>query len=1455
MNGDRLLKVIVLSMVLSWVPMTSAMSLDGSSERYGAGMDIPATRSDGPIWMMSGTEDIYVASTSIVLGESAEGAGYLLGELLWKGDIDGDGIADIGMTAPEAPGRDGAQVAGKIYFFKGEQVFGQDTIDLDDAQPLLTIKGGHQDSKMLTSFDTGDIDNDGNMDLILGIPSQPECGRTYVLWGSGPWTGVVELADPGRLSPNGDPYGFLRTSEYMIVAGHLAPVPWPDSDYKIGDSVVCKDLDLDGYDDVIFSAPGSNHVNVMWGGSDRMTIGDEMTTIMDSEQSGIFGDRIISADMNGNGLADLIITAPLRQDRSRSLWQVGYTMVVFDAGRIRGNGTLSIEEVARPMISGTDANDKFGTTLIAEDIDLDGDDDLLVGCPGSDGPSDNLQDSGSIHLFKGGPLNQFPTYMDAESGSDMLIYGEYGDRKGNDGDGVGTAFDIGDVDGDGDHDLVVAIKNRGNGVDEGSGSVLCFSGKTVLNSGKSIVTLKTDTARFEVLGRDQEDKIGFDVKVADLDDDGSDDVYLSSTTADGPDNLRPNSGEVYILKGVSASIEEVKFSGTGTYGGIVTCGRGVADLYVNFSHSIGTDLIDSVKVTFPGTDIVIRADNSDGAAVMISSGFDEVVPAGNIDLNVNGKMASMLIPLFIDWSFPQDITDVDVEISSGDETYIRHSYDVIEIVKDVKVSEDVSFMRNGRAITHPNAWFAKGETLSIGGLRLLYDMEKDLPLDSSPFITTVYLDGSPLKTSDGPAISDVSVILDNDGISLLEIGLELNETKFDTNLPLHLMPNIPPKVTYSIRVDGDEPFRPVGIELIPDEEGDNSYFDDDDQWSAEWTSGFLDGDEGSGVWGYEYSQNGMDFMIAEEKGGLMGTFFNDDSFEGPVDIVTHPGLEFNWGKFPPKDSVVPNGYSVRWHGWLLSPEYGTTRFTVFGTGGMSKLIIDGVTIMDWRPLNVRFVSDLMEFEQDGKAYVEFYFTQEGDEGVFINLKWDDESGDTTTIPQENLFHPSTSADIINDGGDEVSVYVRAIDWVDLRSDTGTSVGRIDRKGPHFDLEGYRSWHNDTRIDLTFGVYDPDFREGNGSGVNISSISYRMKKLGDTEMSEPISSGIWTEPATDPGKFDVRVRLQTEPSWQGNIEFMARDMVGNSETTPSLFLGVDQLPPDIEILLPPSGMVHNSNDVSFFIRADDNAGSGVEARTAKYRTRTNTTEWSSWNDIGKDAITDEITFEFVLELPEGSSRIQFQIMDAVGNQRTSEDFEVRVSLPPIDMVPTAVISNPLNGSRFTEGFRINLDASGSSDDGVGKFGELRYSWFSNRTGILGEGKILGLNLRVIGWHRITLYVDDGSPGHNVSTFIDVEIVRIDNPDKPSNDSDNDDKETILKVILPLAVLALIIIAIVALLIVNYRKKKDQELQIEYKEESMDDLEYSRKSSEEFDALGYDMESGHRYSNDIYERDEE
>ncbi|CAB5497941.1 hypothetical protein THERMOS_751 [Bathymodiolus thermophilus thioautotrophic gill symbiont] len=295
------------------------------------------------------------------------------------GDVNGDGLDDLIIGAPEANNE-----TGKSYV-----VFGATNTTAINLSTIATGTGGfvingenRDDQSGISVSSAGDVNGDGLDDLIVGTPgASNETGKSYVVFGTIDTTAInlsTIAAGTGGFVINGE-----------------------NEDDQSGISVSSAgDVNGDGLDDLIVGAfwaslTGSANIGksyVVFGTTDTTAI--NLSTIVagtggfviNGENTGDNSGYSVSSagDVNGDGLDDVIVGAAQADSASNS--KVGKSFVVFGkADEIAINLSNIVAGIGGFVIYGGDAWNQSGASVSsAGDVNGDGLDDLIVGAHKAD---------------------------------------------------------------------------------------------------------------------------------------------------------------------------------------------------------------------------------------------------------------------------------------------------------------------------------------------------------------------------------------------------------------------------------------------------------------------------------------------------------------------------------------------------------------------------------------------------------------------------------------------------------------------------------------------------------------------------------------------------------------------------------------------------------------------------------------------------------------------------------------------------------------------------------------------------------------------------------------------------------------------------------------------------------------------------------------------------------------
>ncbi len=259
-------------------------------------------------------------------------------------DEDGDAMADSWELAY---GLDPTDAADAALDSDGDgatnaQEFSNDTspflAEPFRATQIIALEGD-DDNQLGYKLAAGDYNGDGFQDVVATAPAYGERGGFMLAFGSADGLVPREFTEPLPVISN------------------------------MGKSVAMGDLNNDGFDDIVVGADGVVQIN--WGTAGGQS-GGTLTFASLDDTHNRFGDAVAVADMDGDGLKDLIVSSPL-DDVITTDNGVVYIYRASDEYWMQ-SGTRNPFMVTTPV-----GDHRIGDSLQVADIDGDGLNDLLIG--------------------------------------------------------------------------------------------------------------------------------------------------------------------------------------------------------------------------------------------------------------------------------------------------------------------------------------------------------------------------------------------------------------------------------------------------------------------------------------------------------------------------------------------------------------------------------------------------------------------------------------------------------------------------------------------------------------------------------------------------------------------------------------------------------------------------------------------------------------------------------------------------------------------------------------------------------------------------------------------------------------------------------------------------------------------------------------------------------------------
>ncbi|MEQ8605710.1 MAG: LamG-like jellyroll fold domain-containing protein [Rhodospirillales bacterium] len=513
-NGDGIDDIIIGAPGNSYSSEGAAYVVFGKTSGFNGAYDLDALGSDG--FKITG------AAVDDYTGEAVAGGG----------DINGDGLNDIIIGAPQDSGS-----PGKAFVIYGATTLGA---NITTAAATTIINGiDADDSAGLSVSIAGDLNGDGYDDVVIGgsggdglANGTANAGEAYVLFGKA--GGLDANVNLSSLQAGDGSTGFTLTSNQ---AGSL-----------LGLSVaMLGDINGDGFSDMAINAPNADSIYdntgsayVVFGKAGGYAATLNVDTLSGSDGFEIIGDGMdaylggmntlsSAGDINGDGLDDIIVSAPSANYGSGAAYVVfgsrdGYaasmslTDLTPDQGFVLEGANVDADSIGFAASAAGDINgDGFDDILIGSydyysggagvtyvvyggdftgDVDTTGseNDDVLIGTSGND-----MLDGGEsgADVLRGG------------AGDDVLIIGSENFARIDGGTGQDTLY----LNGGFDLDLSAIANNMVTGIEHidmnnEMANVLDIDFASVLDIGEAIDQLVGE-ANMLVVSMDETDTINW----------------------------------------------------------------------------------------------------------------------------------------------------------------------------------------------------------------------------------------------------------------------------------------------------------------------------------------------------------------------------------------------------------------------------------------------------------------------------------------------------------------------------------------------------------------------------------------------------------------------------------------------------------------------------------------------------------------------------------------------------------------------------------------------------------------------------------------------------------------------------------------------------------------------------------------------------------------------------------
>lgn len=382
------------------------------------------------------------------------------------GDFNGDGYADLAVSAPEDDVR-GVEDAGTVNVIyggpkglqtRGNQFWTQDTEGVLDESEKGDLWG--------RTMAAGDWNSDGYDDLAIGslrerVNNLEQAGGVNILYGS-----ASGLTTVGNQWWTQDSEGVADVAEKAdLFGGALHAADWN------GDGI--DDLAIGAWQESLGDAQWAGALHILFGSLTGLTADGSQFWTQDSpgmagdgaETSDLFARQVADGDFNNDGSSDIAIGVRLEGVGAET--EAGAVNVMYGSATgltTTGSQFWTQDSPGMPG-DGAEAGDWFGRPVTVADYDNDGYDDLLIGSRFED--VDAVVDAGSVHVLYGSTAGLTTDRAQYWTQNTAGLLGDGAEER----DWFGHQAGAGDFNGDGYADAAIGPMGDSVGTIEDAGAV------------------------------------------------------------------------------------------------------------------------------------------------------------------------------------------------------------------------------------------------------------------------------------------------------------------------------------------------------------------------------------------------------------------------------------------------------------------------------------------------------------------------------------------------------------------------------------------------------------------------------------------------------------------------------------------------------------------------------------------------------------------------------------------------------------------------------------------------------------------------------------------------------------------------------------------------------------------------------------------------------------------------